>query len=376
MKSKGKIAIVTNISWNLFNFRRGLARSITEAGFEPVLMAAPDNYEKKLVDEGWTFVPVKHLERTGTNPFSDVQLFFEFVSLFKKHQISCVLNYNAKPLVYASIASSYLNIPFFPTITGLAGPFSGNRTIVRQIVKVLYRIAFRRSSRVIFQNADDRDYFVRKNIINRTKSVLVNGSGVNLDQFKSEDLAVPTNKIVFLMFSRLTKTKGVYHYVEAAKELKKTYNEVEFRLLGPFDHDKFAVKKEEVAAWNESETIDYLGVSDSIKNEISEADVIVYPSYYKEGIPKALMEAAAMSKPIITTDNVGCREVVTHGLNGFLIPVKDTSALVAACEKVILMKKEDRQKMGEASRKIAESKFNEDDVFLVYNTLIQNALHS
>src|SRR5690242_17640149 len=121
------IAIVANIAWNLYNFRRGLAVAIKEAGYEPILMAAPDKYAEKLIQEGWKFVPLKNMERTGVNPIKDITLFFDLMKIYKKYSIKCALHYNAKALVYASLSASFLNIPYLSTITGLAGPFSGGR---------------------------------------------------------------------------------------------------------------------------------------------------------------------------------------------------------------------------------------------------------
>lgn len=372
MKPKERVAIVTNIAWNLYNFRRGLALAIQNDGYEPVLMAAPDSYEKKLEEEGWLFVPIMHLQRTGINPLTDFKLFLEFKKVFRDYNIKVALNYNAKPLVFASLAASSLGIPFIPTITGLAGPFSGDRVMISKIVTVLYKIALKKSSQVIFQNTEDREFFIRENIVALNKTKLVNGSGVNMEKFRTEDFDhAPKDKIVFLMFSRLSVMKGVEYFANAAREIKKKYPNTEFKLAGPFDEDKYAVKKEDVKKWQEEGIIEYLGKSDFIQNEISMAHIIVYPSYYKEGIPKALMESAAMSKPIITTDNVGCREVVKNGYNGFLIPVKNLNALIEACEKFILMNEAGRSEMGKASRKIAEDKFDEKEVFSVYRYLIK-----
>jgi glycosyltransferase involved in cell wall biosynthesis len=373
---KPKIAIVTNIAWNLYNFRRDLARALKEAGYEPVLIAYPDNYAAKLVEEGWTFVPMKNMERTGINPAKDIQLLFDFINTYKRLNIACALHYNAKPLVYASFAASYLNIPYIANITGLAGPFSGNRALISKVVGLLYKRAFKNSYKVVFQNKDDRAFFLDKKLTKASKTVLIPGSGVNMDKFDARLFEVPSNdKLIFLMFSRLSWAKGIAYYVDAARIVKRKYPGVEFKLMGPFDSDKLAIKKEQVEEWQKEGAIEYLGVSDNVQREICKADVIVYPSYYMEGLPKSLIESAAMSKPIITTDNVGCREAVDDGVNGFLVPVKDSAALVEACEKLINMPAEERAKMGEASRKIAVDRFDEKKVLGIYLNLINKIMH-
>jgi glycosyltransferase involved in cell wall biosynthesis len=372
---KPNVAIVANIAWCLYNFRRDLARAIKEAGYEPILIAGYDKYAEKLKEEGWDFVPLKNMERTGINPIKDLKLLFDFIRIYKTFSIKCALHYDAKPLVYASLSASFLNIPYLPTIAGLGGPFSGNRTIISIIVTLLYKLSLRRSYKVIFQNNEDLNFFLNKKITSSQKTLLVPGSGVDLDKFRSELYGVPPkDKIVFLMFARLSRAKGVEYYVNAAREVKKKFPNTLFRLAGPFDSDKLAIKRIEVEKWQREGLIEYIGVSDFIQKEISEAHIIVYPSFYKEGIPKALIESAAMSRPIITTDNVGCREVVEHCVNGFLIPVKNTRALIEACERFIQMSDEEKNKFGKASRQIALEKFDEKKIIPKYVTLITECL--
>jgi glycosyltransferase involved in cell wall biosynthesis len=370
-----RVAIVTNIAWNLFNFRRGLAKAIKDAGYEPVLIAAPDAYSKRLVDEGWHFIPMQHLERTGVNPVKDLLLLKEFIDLYREQNIKFALHYNAKPLVYASLAAAALKIPYIATITGLAGPFTGNRAVIRQIVTVLYRLAFSRCQRLGFQNKEDLKFFLDKKMISKTKTFLVEGSGVNMDDFRAELYGQPpVNKTVFLMFARLSWAKGVKYYFEAAKIIKAKYPNVVFKLAGPFDGDSLSISKHQIDEWHNSGFIEYIGVSDFIQREISEAHVIVYPSYYREGIPRSLIESAAMSRPIITTDNVGCREVVNDGVNGYLVPVKNSVALAQAFEQYLNLTNEQKSDMGNASRKIALERFDERLILSRYLSFIREKL--
>ncbi|MEO6151498.1 MAG: glycosyltransferase family 4 protein [Mucilaginibacter sp.] len=374
--AKPRVAIVTNIAWNIYNFRRGLATAIREAGYEPVLMAAPDPYAEKLIEEGWIFIPVNNLERTGINPLKDLRLLNEFIKLYKGNKIACALHYNAKPLVYASLAASYLGIPYIPSITGLAGPFSGDRPLIGKIVTILYTSALKHSYRVVFQNNEDRAFFLEKKITVAPKTLLIEGSGVNMEKFRSELYGEPpADHLVFLMFARLSRAKGVEYFIDSARFIKKKHPNIVFKLAGPFDSDKLALTKEEIDAWVKEGIIEYLGVSDFIQKEISQAHVIVYPSYYREGIPKSLIESAAMSRPIITTDNVGCREVVKDGVNGFLVPVKSGVALTAACERFIALSAEEKIAMGKASRELAAERFDEKKVVGAYVRLIGDCLN-
>jgi len=375
MDPKPKVAIVTNIAWNIYNFRRGLANAIKEAGYEPVLLASPDQYAAKLEKEGWHFIPLKNLDRAGVNPIADLRLMFDFMAIYKKHSIECALHYTAKPLIYASLSASFLKIPFIPTITGLAGPFSGDRPVIRKIVTLLYRYSLKNSYKVLFQNSEDLDFFLNKKITKSWKTSVVPGSGVNLDEYQSESFSsLPNDKIVFLMFGRLSKAKGVEYYINAAREIRSRFPNTIFRLAGPFECDELAISKQEIERWHQEGVIEYVGFSDNIRKEINEAHVIVYPSYYREGIPKSLIESAAMSRPIITTDNVGCREVVQDGVNGFLIPMKNAQALTEACERFILLSDEERSKFSSASRQISH-KFDEKKVIPEYIKLIDSCLN-
>ncbi|MEP6512661.1 MAG: glycosyltransferase family 4 protein [Parafilimonas sp.] len=372
---KPNVAIVTNIAWNIYNFRRALALAIKDAGYNPIFMAAPDPYAERLTEEGYTFIPFANLQRAGINPFKDLQLLRDFIKAFKTLNIKCALLYNAKPLVYGSLAASYLKIPYIPTITGLAGPFSGNRFFISKITTMLYRFSLLKSCKIVFQNKEDRNFFLDKKITQPENTFLIEGSGVDMEKFRAELYGLPPeDKIVFLMFGRLSRAKGIEYYVSAAKAIRKKYSNVVFRLAGPFDNDKLAISREKVEEWHQQAIIEYLGVSDFVQNEISEAHVIVYPSYYREGIPKSLIESAAMSRPIITTNNVGCREVVQQGVNGFLIPMKNTQALIDACENFIQMPGEVRDKLGKASRQIAVERFDEKKVIAEYLKLINNCM--
>ncbi len=375
MTVKPRIAIVTNIAWNIYNFRRGLAQAIKDAGYEPVLMAYADKYAEMLVAEGWEFVPLLNMRRTGLNPAKDLKLYLELLHKYEELKITAALHFTAKPLVYGSLAATKMKLPYIANMTGLGGPFSGDRFFIGLVTRVLYKLSFRRSYKIVFQNEDDRGFCIEKKMMQFSKTVLIPGSGVNMEKF-SADLYQPpsSDKLVFLMFARLSWAKGIGYYIEAAKAVKEKHPDVVFRLIGPFDSDNLAIKKEQINLWHKAGIIEYLGVSDFIQNEISQAHVIVYPSYYKEGIPKSLIEAAAMSKPIITTNNVGCKEVVYDGVNGLLVPVKDTAALIEACEKFIAMRDEIRNKMGEESRKIAVEKFDEKLVLKNYMDLISGML--
>jgi glycosyltransferase involved in cell wall biosynthesis len=370
-----KIAIVTNISWNIYNFRIDLVRAIKKAGYQPVLIAATDKYAKLLIEDGWTFIPVDNMERTGTNPFKDMVTFFDLLRIYRSHKIDLALHYHSKPLIYGNLAATLLKIPFIPTITGKGGPFSDDRKIIKLLVSFLYRLSFRKSAKVVFQNNEDMDFFVEEGITKRAKAELAEGSGIDLIKFDADRYTKPDNeKVVFFMYSRLTHAKGVTFYVDAAKKITKKYKNVEFKLAGTFESDRLAIKKEDMALWHKQGHINYIGVTTDMPLELSRSHVIVLPSYYSEGLPKSLIEAAAMSKPIITTNNVGCRQAVQHNVNGYLVPVKDSDKLAEAFEDFINLSDDEKKAMGAASRKAAETRFDKKIVVQKYMSLINNIL--
>ncbi|MEQ9303365.1 MAG: glycosyltransferase family 4 protein [Marinoscillum sp.] len=368
-----RVAIITNISWNLFNFRSSLAKEIKSAGHDVFLLAGEDAYSSKLEIEGYTFIALKSLERTGKNPIKDILLFQEFKKVFKQQNIEFAILYHAKPMVYGALAARMLGIPYLATITGLAGPFSGNRRMIGWLVTLMYRFSLAGAKKVFFQNDEDLAFFLNRRIVKKRDTDRVWGSGIDLDQFScSAQRQGPSDEMTFLLFGRLSYLKGIDLYAQAAGTIRKSYPKVKFLLAGPYDSDENAISKEQIELWVDNGWIDYLGVSDFIQKEIKMADVIVYPSFYKEGAPRALIESSAMCKPIITTDNVGCRDVVKHEFNGLLIEPQNQQALEDAILKTISMPREELKLFGENGRKHVEQYFSSKEVNSHYLKILEN----
>ncbi|WP_353684456.1 glycosyltransferase family 4 protein [Thermodesulfovibrio sp. 3907-1M] len=374
MERKKRIILCSNTAFSLYNFRFRLARTLKEKGFDVYLIAPEDDYAEKLKKE-FPFIPLRHLERKGKNPIKDLKLFLEFLRTYSKIKPDLAIHYTIKPNIYGSLAANFLGIPNIAVITGLGHVFISN-SILKSLVVILYKLAFKKTNYVIFQNSDDMNEFIKNNIISKEKAKVIYGSGVDTERFNPEFCKdISENSIFkFLLIARLLWEKGIKEYVQAAKIIKSKYSNVEFRILGNFDKDNpSCVPREYIENLHKEGIINYLGFSEDVRPFISKSDVVVLPSY-REGLPRVLLEAMAMGKPIITTDAPGCREVVLDGYNGFMVKVRDVESLVEAFEKVLNSDKKTLKQMGYNGRKLVEDKFSDEVVVKQMLELIEEIL--
>ncbi len=364
-----RIAIVINTSWNIFNFRMGLIKALQKEGHEVVAIAPKDDYSKQLEEAGCVYEELP-MDNKGANPLNDLRLFFRFWRIYRRVQPDVVLQYTVKPNVYGTFAAKVVGIPSLNNVSGLGTLFI-RRNLVSKVGLALYKWAFRYPETVFFQNNDDKELFVRTKLVRRELTGLLPGSGVDLDRFqpvKSEE----NNIFTFLLVARLLQDKGVREYAEAAKQLKNKGLEVRFQLCGFFDEAAgLGISKDEVQAWVDEGSVEYLGGTDNVENVMAGVDVVVLPSY-REGTPKTLLEAAAMAKPLVTTNVPGCREVVVEGVNGFLCRAKDANHLADRMLEILSLPKDELQAMGRESRQLAEEKFDQKLVIKKYLEKITN----
>ena len=359
-----KVVIVLNMAWNLLNFRAGLIRALVAAGYEVVAVAPNDKYAASLESLGCRFVPL-HMENGGTNPVKDALLTWRFFRLFAQERPDVYLGYTVKPNVYGSLAAHMVGVPVINNIAGLGAVFIKGGLLVR-LVRTLYRLALDRSAKVFFQNPDDRALFIDGGLVKANVTELLPGSGIDLSRFVPVPLRDGGDKVRFLLIARMLHDKGVYEYVEAARKLHERWPQAEFCLLGFLDvQNPAAISRTEMDAWVADGVVKYLGVSDDVRAEIAAADCVVLPSY-REGTPRTLLEAAAMARPIITTDAVGCREVVDDGVNGYLCQVRSADDLAAKMEQMLCLSLSQRTEIGLRGRKKVESEFDEKIVIGKY----------
>jgi len=364
-----KIAIVSNTSWSLFNFRLNLVRALKGQGYKVVLIAPYDEYSDRLSEE-FEYHDV-WMNNKGTNPKEDLKTTRKFYKLYKQIKPDIVLHFTIKPNIYGTIACSLLNIKIVNNIAGLGTLFI-KQNFITKIAKYLYKYSQKKADRVFFQNRDDYDMFIAQRLVDEEKCDVLPGSGIDTKKF----LPVKNNKkdstFRFLLIARMIWDKGVGEYVEAARIIKQKYKDVEFELLGFLDvKNKSSISREQVQTWTKEGIIRYLGVSDNIEGEIAYADCVVLPSFYREGTPRTLLESASMEKPIITTDSVGCRDVVDDGINGYLCKVKDAKDLADKMEIMLGLSEEERIVMGKAGREKMIKEFDEKIVIDKYLKAIE-----
>ena len=338
---KLKIIVFANTSWYLYNFRQTLMVFLKDKGYEVIALAPLDDYSKRISSNGIRFIPIE-VDSKGTNPIKDFILFLRLYRIFKDELPSAILTYTPKPNIYASLAAKMLYIPVINNIAGLGRVFIDPGLITR-ITRTLYRIALRKSYKVFFQNDEDLSLFVMAKLIDKQIAERIPGSGVDTKKFSPVEVVKEDNCFAFLLFARMLWDKGVGEYVEAAKNLKEKYPNVKWKLLGFLDtQNPSAVSSKQMQQWVDEGIVNYLGTTDNVPAFLGEADCVVLPSFYREGVPRSLLEAASMAKPIITTDSVGCREVVDNGVNGYLVQPRDAVDLAEKMEQVINMPAEDR----------------------------------
>jgi glycosyltransferase involved in cell wall biosynthesis len=366
-----KILIIGSWPRSLVNFRGKLIDELLVRGHEiyPCAGGTDSSVIEWLCTRGIRYHSLP-LERTGLNPFKDIILLIKLIQLINRIKPDIVIGYTIKPIVYGLIAARICKVTYlYALITGLGSTFletsSKRQKLVKLLVPYMYKLALKNCTNIFFQNKDDKDEFIAKKIISKDMNYsITNGSGVDVHHFQSAPQ--PQGDLVFLFIARLLKDKGIVEYVEAARNLKKEYVNVKFKILGPIDKNPSAISQKEITTLVEENIVEYLGEVDDVRPYIRSASVIVLPSY-REGMPRAVLEGMAMARAIITTDVPGCRETVINGENGFLVQVKNVEELANAMKKFILSS-DLAYTMGLVSRKIAENKF---DVNLVNNHILK-----
>ncbi|CAD86178.1 MAG TPA: glycosyltransferase family 4 protein [Nitrosomonas europaea] len=367
-----KVIIALNAAWNLVNFRANLIRGLAAAGYEVVAIAPPDEYAPRLAELGCRYVPLS-MDNKGTHPGRDLLLFWRFLQLLRKEKPAVYLGYTVKPNIYGSLAAHLLGVPVINNIAGLGAVFIQEGWLTR-LVQRLYRVALSRSAKVFFQNNVDRALFVSKNLVSDVVTDRLPGSGIDLNRFVPVPLPDKT-PLRFLLIARMLWDKGVGEFVEAARILKKQGVNAEFCLLGFLDvQNPTAISRQQMDEWIAEGVIRYLGVSDNVAEEIALADCVVLPSY-REGIPRTLLEAAAMARPIVAADAVGCRDVVDDSINGYLCRPRDATDLADKISRIVALSCIERTAMGLHGREKMEREFDERIVIDKYLRAIEEILN-
>ncbi|NIP87895.1 MAG: glycosyltransferase family 4 protein [Gammaproteobacteria bacterium] len=353
-----RVVLVYNTMSYLVRFRAELIEALASRGYGVIALAPVDASQQTLERLGARCVPLS-LERYSANPFTEIASFAAIVRTLWRSRPCIVLSFTIKPVIYASLAGRFIGgVQTHSMITGRGSVFlDGSRRgrLRRRVVEALYRIALADNGRVFFQNNADSAYFVAKRLVRPEQVSVVPGSGVNLERFRApaREPADPA----FIMVARLLREKGVAEFVQAARRLAARHPSACFRLVGPFDDNPSALRREELLALLGDGPVEYLGEVGDVREALGCAWVFVLPSYYAEGTPRSILEALAMGMPVVTTDTPGCRETVDEGHNGFVVPARNVPRLAEAMER-FLLDPSLAQSMGRRSRQIAAERYD------------------
>lgn len=367
-----KIAITLNSLWNIYNFRLPLIADIVKSGYEILVIAPKDTDDDKLKELGYEFIELKKLSRKGTNPFKDLALISELKQIYKANNVDLVLHFTIKPNIYGSIAANQLGIPSIAVVTGLGYTFLSTG-ISSKAAKLLYRYAFKRNNLTIFQNYDDQKLFIESGLVSKQKSDVVLGSGIDMQRFNNKNINYTRkNKILFV--GRLLFDKGIRELLEGFQSTKDALPNVELNVVGDIDaNNPSSLSNEDIQKYKSDNRIIFHGFSKDVRPFIEDSDVVVLPSY-REGLPRTMLEAIAMARPIITTDVPGCREVIDDKINGYMIPVQDSKSLGEAITSFYNLSEEEFQQMGQHGHNMANTKFSCDVINKEYLSIISNIL--
>jgi glycosyltransferase involved in cell wall biosynthesis len=360
-----KIIVSVNTAWNVVNFRAGLIKELVKQGYEVTAVAPYDEYVQRLRNLGCGFISMP-MDSNGTHPGRDLLLLMRYFRLLRAEKPMAYLGYTVKPNVYGSLAAHMLRIPVINNIAGLGTAFI-NHTAVTSIVQFLYKMSLGQSHRIFFQNRDDRTFFIQAGLVRPERTDLIPGSGIDPSSYVPVPPAPRLQQSFrFLLVARMLKDKGVIEFVEAARMIRSQSPHVQFQLLGVVDSaNANSISSEWIKRWEDDGLIRYLGKTDDVRPYVADSDCVVLPSY-REGLPRALLEAAAMGRPIIASDTAGCRDVVDDQVNGLLCQVRNADDLAKKMRQMIMLSPEQRLAMGEAGRDKVKSEFNEKIVIQKY----------
>ena len=373
--NKKLIAFVSNSAWSVYNFRLDVIRQFNKSGYAILVIAPDDDFSNLLVNEGCQYVSVDFNNRSK-NPFNDLNLYRQLKSVYKKYRPDFIFHYVIKPNIYGSLAAAKYSLKSISVITGLGYSFA-KKNWLYELTKFLYKKALKKTEEVWFLNNEDANIFASEKIVNKKKIKILPSEGVNTEYF-SPDFKTTLqrqNNFTFLMSTRLLRSKGVSVYVDAARILKKKNYKVNFELIGFFEKQHpDSISEDELKKWRTEGLINYSGFAKDVREYLINADCFVFPSFYNEGIPRCLMEAASMELPIITSFSRGCKEVVNDNLNGFVCNLNDPFDVADKMEKIINLSAEERKLMGKNGRDLVIKKFNVRQVIEEYERTLSKIL--
>lgn len=358
MRIRVKIIVIGTLPASIINFRGELIRKLVSLGCNVTAMSssAKDSEISKIKRLGVDYLDY-FVSRSGINPIKDLVTCISLHKIFRKIQPDIILAYTVKPIIWGGLVSRCIpNCRFYALVTGLGYTFqkgTWKKNLLMKLVVFLYKAALKNVDKVIFQNSDNKQVFIDLGIVPEHKTIVINGSGVDVKHFEIKPLQSAPR---FLLIARLLGDKGIREYVKAANKIKQHYPHVVFQLVGPEDPSPNGISLKELTQLNQNNSVDYLGATSDVRPFIEDCSIFVLPSYH-EGLPRTVLEAMATGRPILTTDVPGCRETVINGENGWLVEKANIEQLVDRMTWFIENPLK-WQSMAEASRNMVENKFD------------------
>jgi glycosyltransferase involved in cell wall biosynthesis len=368
-----KIALSANTSWYLYNFRQNLITTLQRQGHEVYAFAPYDQHSRKLQDLGVRWFHW-NLHQTSQNPLTELCSFMHLFQILRTIRPDVVLTFTIKCNLYTGLLTRYFPIAQIANISGLGEVFD-QQSIVNKLICLLYRLALNHSHKVFFQNREDLQTFLDRQILPETFCVRIPGSGVDLVRFTPGEPQRDPHRRIFLMFGRIVPRKGYDLFLQAARHFKgDPQNKAEFWILGIEDRSRqdSAALFQRILACHAQGIITYVPATDDVVPILQQVDVVVLPSEYHEGVPKSLLEALACGKPIITTNWKGCRDTVVQGVNGYIIERGDFRSFIKYLDYFLHADRKILQQMGAASRQKAEQEFDEHYILSRYLAIIHS----
>lgn len=355
-----KFILISPKNRTAYNFRGDLIKKIISFGYEVIVTGPNRDHIDKIEALGAKFAEIP-INKNGVNPFADIRYQKALFRLFSEEKPDVVLGYTSKPVIYGSIAAKKAGVPHIAAmVTGAGYAFTSDTAkakMIKKIMSVLYKKAFRCADVVIFQNEDDKKQFVRERLVLESKCRIVNGSGVNTAKFAR---APYPEKLTFFMLSRVMYSKGVLEYLKACETVKAKYPDVRFMLLGACENIQDSLPPEILKSYIDRGIVDYFGETDHVEDFYRQCSVYVLPSY-REGTPRTVLEAMSMGRAVITTDAPGCRGTVIDGVTGYLVPIKNAEAVAEKMAEFI-KHPEYVEEMGSKSAEYCYGKFDVETI--------------
>lgn len=362
--NKKTIVMIGNTSWGMFHFRAETMKEFISRGHRVIILAPKDEFSQRFQGLNCEFIEI-NLSRKGTRIFGELSSICELFSKLKSIKPDVVLSYTVKPVIYGTLASKFSGVKTKIAITTGLGFVFNHDNYTTKVAKLLYKFVLNFADEVWFLNRDDESTFIQANLVKKEKTFVLPGEGVDVKHYS------PTQEekkdITFTLISRMLWDKGIGIFVESARVLKGKYPHVIFQILGPTDEgNPEAIPLKQLEEWNKEGFISYLGSTNDIRPILKNTTCLVHPTYYKEGVPRILMEANAMGIPCITTDIPGCRDVIQHRFNGFLISPKNTDALTDSMNEYLNLSEDSRTNFSQNGRMKIVNEFSSKIINDIY----------